>query len=102
MDEKKEKVFAKGFWFERPHTNASSFVKGRMSVKVSEAVEWLEANKSERGYVNLQLLLAKDGEKLYFALDEWEPKPKDSQENKFGETAIQYPDAEINLDDIPF
>lgn len=77
MDEKKERVFAKGLWFERPHTNAPSFVKGRMSVKVEEAVEWLQANKSERGYVNLQLLLAKDGEKLYFVLDTFEPKPKE-------------------------
>jgi len=100
MDEKKEKVFAKGFWFERPHTNAPSFVKGRMSVKVSEAVEWLEANKSERGYVNLDLLLAKDGEKLYFTLNEY--KPKDSQENTFGKTEIQYPDEEINPADVPF
>lgn len=94
MDEKKEKVFAKGFWFERPHANAPSFVRGKMSVKVSEAVEWLEANKSERGYVNLQLLLAKDGEKLYFVLDTFEPKPKDS-------AGINYPENTISPDDLP-
>jgi hypothetical protein len=74
MDDKKEKVFAKGFFFERPHQNAPDFVRGKMSIKVSEAVEWLEANKSERGYVNLDLLLAKDGEKLYFVKNEWVPK----------------------------
>jgi len=85
-DTKKERQFAKGFWFERPHANAPSFVKGRMSVKVSEAIEWLEANKSDRGYVNLQLLLAKDGEKLYFVKDEFEPKPKeDSKSEDFGD-----------------
>lgn len=101
MDEKKEKVFAKGFWFERPHTNAPSFVKGRMSVKVEEAVEWLQANKSERGYVNMDLLLAKDGEKLYFTLNDFQPKV--SQENNFGKTEIQYPDEESELaSNIPF
>lgn len=87
-NEKKEKVFAKGFWFERPHTNAPAWVKGRVSIKVSEAVEWLESNKSERGYVNMQLLLAKDGEKLYFALDEWKPEAKKEEE--------------INPSDVPF
>jgi len=74
--EKKEKVFAKGFFFERPHQNAPDFVRGKMSVKVSEAVEWLEANKSDRGYVNMDLLLAKDGEKLYFTLNDFKPQPK--------------------------
>lgn len=93
--ENTEKKFAKGFWFERPHANAPDFVKGRMSVKVAEAIEWLEANKSDRGYVNMQLLLAKDGEKLYFVLDEW--KPKDSQENK----GIEYPENTISPDDLP-
>lgn len=93
-DTKKERQFAKGFWFERPHANAPSFVKGRMSVKVSEAIEWLEANKSDRGYVNLQLLLAKDGEKLYFVKDEFEPKKKDE--------GIKYPEEEISVNDVPF
>ncbi len=92
-DTKKEKVFAKGFWFERPHQNAPSWVKGRMSVKVEEALEWLETHKSERGYVNMQLLLAKDGDKLYFVLDEFVPKPKEG---------IAYPTEEIDPKDIPF
>ncbi len=95
-----EKKFAKGFWAERPHTNAPDFVKLRVSVKVAEATEWLEANKSERGYVNMQLLLARDGEKLYFVLDEY--KPKTSEENNFGKTEIQYPDEELNPNDVPF
>lgn len=94
MDDKKEKKFAKGFWAERPHINAPDFVKLRVSVKVEEAVEWLQANKSERGYVNMQLLLAQDKEKLYFALDEWEPKPKDN-------AGINYPENTISPDDLP-
>lgn len=92
-DTKKEKNFAKGFWFERPHANAPSFVKGRMSVKVEEAIEWLQTHKSERGYVNMQLLLAKDGEKLYLVLDEFVPKPKESTE---------YPQNDINPADVTF
>lgn len=68
---------AEGFFFERPRPNAPEFVKGRMSVKVDEAILFLQEFKNEGGYVNLDLLLSKNGENLYFKLNEWRPTPKE-------------------------
>lgn len=89
-----EKTLAKGFFFERPRQGAPDFVKGRMSVKVEEAVEFLNSFKNEKGYVNFDLLISKDGQKLYFTLNDWKPAPKDD--------TIQYPEEEINPADVSF
>lgn len=88
-----EKKFAEGFYFERPREGAPDFVKGRMSVKVEDAVAFLQEHKNEKGYVNLDLLLSKNGENLYFTLNEWKPAPK-------GE-GVQYPTEEIDPSSVP-
>lgn len=69
-----DKQFAKGFFFERPRQGAPEFVKGRMSIKVEEAIEFLRESANEKGYVNLDLLQSRDGNKLYFTLNDWKPK----------------------------
>ncbi len=71
---------AEGFFFKRPRTGAPDFVKGSMSIKVDEAIGFLSENKNESGYVNLDLLLAKNGASLYFKLNDWKPAPKDGVE----------------------
>lgn len=68
-----ETIFGKGFYFDRPREGAPDYVKGRLSVKVDEAVAFLQEHKNEKGYVNLDLLLKKDGEGLYFKLNTWKP-----------------------------
>jgi len=84
-----ETTLAAGMFFDRPREGAPEFVKGRMSIKVSDALPFLEVNKNEAGYVNLDLLTSKAG-KLYLKLNTY--KPKDSQENKSDE---------ISSDDLP-
>lgn len=78
--------FLNGFIFKRPHENAPQFVKGHMSVKVDEAIKYLQENKKSDGWLNADLLVSKDGTKLYFKLNTWE-KPKDD---------------EIKPEDLPF
>ena len=73
MPEKKETVFASGFYFEKPKEGRPDFIKGRMSIKVEDAVTFLQTYKNAKGYVNLDLLKSRDGSKLYFTLDQWEP-----------------------------
>jgi len=48
-----EKNFAKGFIFKR-NANAPSFVVGSISVKVEEAIAWLQANQTN-GWANLKV-----------------------------------------------
>jgi hypothetical protein len=69
-----DKTFLEGFFFERPREGAPAFVKGRMSIKVDKAVEFLQANANEKGYVNADLLVSKDNSKLYFTLNDYKPK----------------------------
>ncbi len=72
-----ETTLAEGFYFKRPRAGAPDFVKGDMSIKVDEAIAFLNQHKNLAGYVNLDLLLAKNGENLYFKLNNWQPAPKD-------------------------
>lgn len=68
--QKKENVFAEGFYFEKPHEKAPEFVKGKISIKVAEFIPFLEKHKNGGGYVNLDLKKAKSG-KLYVALNDY-------------------------------
>lgn len=63
-----EKNFAKGFIFKR-NPNAPDFVVGNISVKVDEAIAWLQANES-KGWVNIKVNTAKSGS-IYMELDTW-------------------------------
>jgi len=69
--EKQEKVFADGFIFKRSE-NAPDWVVGNMSVKVEDAITFLQAN-AKNGWVNLKINSAKSG-KYYMELDTWESK----------------------------
>lgn len=66
MTEQKEKVFASGFIAKR-NDAAPEYVLVNLSVKVSEAMEFLNRNQSN-GWVNLQVKRSQGG-KLYVELD---------------------------------
>lgn len=85
-----EKKLLKGIFFDRPREGAPSFVKGRMSIKVEDTVEFLRENVNEAGYVNADLLQSKDGTKLYFQFNDFQPKPKEDK-------PIEYPEEEIDV-----
>jgi hypothetical protein len=71
--EKQEKVFADGFIFKRSD-NAPDWVVGSMSVKIDEAISFLQLNQ-KNGWVNLKINSAKSG-KYYIELDTWEKVKK--------------------------
>jgi hypothetical protein len=78
MSEQNETVFLDGFIFKRPHENAPAFVKGSMSIKVSEAIEFLKKHDNN-GWVNADLLTSKDNSKLYFKLNTFKPEKKEDE-----------------------
>jgi len=73
MENQKPKVFADGFSFKR-NDNAPEFVVGRQSVKVDEAVAFLQQHQ-KNGWVNIDIKQSKKGT-YYCELDTWEAKPK--------------------------
>jgi len=68
-----DKVFADGFLFKR-RENAPEFVIGNISVKVDDAITFLN-NNQKNGWVNLNVLNSKGG-KPYIELDTFVPKKK--------------------------
>lgn len=66
-----EKIFATGFSFKR-NANAPDFVVGKQSIKVDEAIAFLQANQ-KNGWVNLDVKQAQGGN-YYMELDTWEAK----------------------------
>lgn len=65
---------AKGIYFDKPREGAPSFVKGRLSIKVTDAIEMLNQYKNDKDYVNLDLLQSKDKTKLYLTVNTWKPE----------------------------
>lgn len=92
----KDKTFADGFLFKR-RENAPDFVIGNISVKVDEAITFLQ-EQQKNGWVNLNVLTAKSG-KPYIELDTWEAKP---QGNDTSSNKVKPTDPELVKDDLPF
>ena len=79
-----EKVFADGFIFKR-RDNAPDFVMGSISVKVEEAIEFLQEHQNN-GWVNLNVNRSRSG-KHYVELDTWKPNPEGGQTPSQGANA---------------
>lgn len=67
----KEKIFADGFIMKKPHQNAPDFVMGKLSIKVDDAVMFLQKH-IDNGWVNLDMKKSKEG-KIYLELNNWKP-----------------------------
>jgi len=112
MDNNKpDPVFADGFIFKRPREGAPEFVKGALSLKVDEAIAFLQKHNNA-GWVNLDLKNSQGG-KLYLQLNDWKPKSQDNEQppvnNGFGAlgpapVAQQVPAGEQPMapEDLPF
>lgn len=62
-----ESVLAQGFYFNK-RDNAPDWVVGNLSAKAEDAIEFLKEHTNERGWVNMQILISKEG-KPYIKLD---------------------------------
>ena len=80
MAEKKEKIFADGFRFEKPREGSPEFIKGRISVKVPEAIIFLQKHQNNGGWVNIDLKKSKGGV-LYLELNTWQPNASKTPQN---------------------
>ncbi len=67
-----EKVFADGFIYKQPREQAPDWVLGSISVKVEDAIAFLQ-NNQKNGWVNLNIHNSKAG-KPYIELDTFVPK----------------------------
>ena len=91
-----EEKFIKGLFLNR-RENAPDFVKGNVSIKVEDFINWLTENQNEKGYVNIDLLEGSKG--LYFKKNDWKPNSDSVEEAINGQIRKQ---DEIDLSQIPF
>lgn len=116
MSEKRERVFADGFSFRKPTGDAPEYVVGRLSLKVDEAIDFINKHKNANGWVNLSIMVGRSGNP-YVELDTYEPKKQEGEpteakpkakpkaklgniEQNFQEDAIR--DLEEEDEDLPF
>lgn len=106
-EQKRETIFADGMMFRKPNENAPEFVKGEISIKVDEFIAFLQKHKKADGWVNLNLKKSTGG-KLYIDLNNWTPPKKDNESvpptgpKSAANTMPDFPEEEINPEDIPF
>ena len=94
-----EKVFIDGVIFKKPHENAPDFVKGSLSLKMKELIEFAKTHHKD-GWLNIDLLESRNG-KYYAALNTFEPKKQGSSSGEPPAQEAPAPSGDFN-DDIPF
>lgn len=101
-----EKIFADGFIFKR-NEKAPEFVVGRLSIKVEDAVAFIEKHE-KNGWVNLNIMTARTGN-YYVDLDTFTPGDRsgsavDKYEAKKAQSAPPQPplNEDDEEDDLPF
>lgn len=60
------RTFAGGMYYNLPHSKAPNWVRGKMSIKVEDAIKFLKENVNSEGYVNLDLTESKNGKGCAF------------------------------------
>lgn len=107
MSDKPETIFADGLFFELPQANTPTFIKGKLSIEVEKFKQFLNDHQNKGGYVNIDLKESK-GQKGYAVLNTWKPTQKQYKAPQTNEVSvptgegIEYPEEEVNPDDIPF
>jgi putative sterol carrier protein len=91
-----ERELIKGLFFKEPNMNAPDFVKMNGSIKIEDLGKFLrEKFKNGDEWINFQVNLSKDGEKIYAITDNWKPEKKE-ETPEIEETITD------NEDDLPF
>ncbi len=93
--------FPQGLIFKAPRPNSPDFVKGSISVKVSEFIQYLQQNQNN-DWINIDMLLSKGTpekpSKIYFKLNDWKPENNNAGMMNQGMQNAQAPDP---VDEIP-
>lgn len=72
MAQQNDKVFAQGIFIEEKSFDWGTIIK--QSYKVDEFIKFLQDNKNDKGYVNLDVKKSKDGTKYYGELNSFVAK----------------------------
>lgn len=77
-----DKKFIDGMFVKRPHQNAPDFIKLNISIKVEQFIKWLQENKTDSEYLNIDLKKSREGN-LYLELNTFKADSKENNEEPF-------------------
>lgn len=92
--------FPNGVIFKLPRQGAPDYVKGSISIKRAELIQWLNGKSDE--WINLDLKVGKSG-KAFAAVNNW--KPEGQTKSKMGNIESNFMNDAINSStpsDLPF
>ena len=78
-----DKIFTNGLIFKLPREKAPEYVKGSLAFKVEEFIKWLQENVDDRGWVNVDLKVSRNG-KPYAEKNTWKPGDRRSAGEETG------------------
>lgn len=73
------KIFVDGMRFELPAEQVkvkAPWIKGKISVKVPDLINFLEKHQNQSGWLNIDLKKSDKSGKYYLELNNWKPKEK--------------------------
>ena len=80
-------IFPEGLSVKDPHEKAPDFVRGRLSIKKSELIPWLDTQEGE--WVNMDIKRSKGGN-LYLQVDTWKPTQTASAPKAEGDDGLPF------------
>ena len=92
--------FPNGVIFKLPRQGAPDYVKGSISIKRAELIQWLNGKSDE--WINLDLKVGKSG-KAFASVNNW--KPEGQAKSKMGNIESNFMNDAINSStpsDLPF
>ncbi len=98
MSNTQETIFADGFFVSSPREGAPEFVLGDVSISKDKAIAFINEHANEKGYVNLDLLMGKNGAP-YLKLNTFVPSTKVEEAEAL---PPQVEVEEASGDDLPF
>lgn len=99
--------FPQGMMWKEPRQGAPDYVRGSVSIKREELIEWLSNREGE--WVNLDLKESKGG-KVYFSVNDWKPEQRGGSSGSRGgaphrqrqQSTKPAPVDDLDSEDIPF
>lgn len=93
-----------GLFVYPPSEKSPSFVKGNTRIYTPFFTEWLKTNQNDKGFIKMDLLLSKEGDKYYARLNTYIPK---GESNVPSEAVTTPTSGDVDLkeydeDDTPF
>lgn len=91
-------TFIDGMMWQDPHPRAPDFIKGKISVKLNQFFRFAEQHQDSRGFVQIDVKQAKNGN-IYLALNEYDSKAPRASEGQIEAQAVEVQEEDS---EIPF